>query len=68
MVAHEVLKDDADIAAENVEIIFAQIDAIEQDTALIGIIETGKQLDERRLAGAVLADEGQHFTSLKREA
>jgi hypothetical protein len=42
--------------------------AVEQDTALIGIVETGQELYQRCLAGSVLADKGEYFTGAKREA
>ena len=35
----------------------AQVLAVEQDAALGGLVEAREQLDERRLAGAVLADQ-----------
>jgi hypothetical protein len=35
--------------------------AVEQDTALVWIVETGQEFDERRLAGAVLAGKGDYL-------
>ena len=42
--------------------------AIEQDATFVGIVEAGEKLHERRLAGAVLADQREHFAGLQREA
>ena len=66
-VAHEVLEDHADVRAQLLEIVFAQIMAIEQDAAFVRVVEPRQQLDQCRLAGAVLADEREHFAGLQRE-
>ncbi len=68
VVAHEVLKNDADIAAQYTQVVFAQIHAIEQDAAFVRIVETRQKFDERRLAGAVFAHQGQHLAGFEREA
>ena len=47
------------------EVVLAQIVAVEQDAAFVGIVEARQQLDERRLAGAVLADERQHLAGVQ---
>ena len=61
VVAHEVLEDDADVRAKREEVVLAQIVAVEQDAALVRIVEAREQLHERRLAGAVLADQRKHL-------
>ena len=45
----------------------AQVVTIEQDTAFIGIVKAGKELHQRRLAGAILADERDHLAGVQRE-
>ncbi len=61
VVAHEVLEDDADVAAQRGEVVIAQVAAVEQDPALVRVVEPRQELDQRRLAGAVLADQRQHL-------
>ena len=53
IVAHEILEDDADVFAETVEVVVAEIDPIQEDSALVGIVEARQQLHQRRLPGAV---------------
>ena len=50
------------------EVVFAQVVAVEQDAAFVRIVEAREQLDQRRLAGAVLADQREHFAGVQREA
>ena len=58
LIAHEVLKDDADLRVQVVQIVFAQVDAIEQNLAFGRIVEPGNELDDRGLALAVFANQG----------
>ena len=58
VVAHVVLKDHADLAAQVVEVVLAQVDAVEQDAAAGRVVEPRQQFHERGLSGAVLADQG----------
>jgi hypothetical protein len=67
VIAHEVLEDDADIGAQREEIVFPQVVAIEQDPAFVRIVEAREQLDERGLAGAVLADQREDLSGPKLE-
>ena len=60
--AHEVLEDDPDLAVKVGEVVLAEVDAVEQDLALGGIVETGDELDDGGLALAVLADERDAFS------
>ena len=57
LVAHEVLEDDADLRVQIVQVVFAQIDAIEQNLAFGRIVEPRDELDDGGLALAVFADE-----------
>ena len=68
VVADEILEDDAHVAAQRVEIVFAQVVAIEQDAAFVRIVEPGQKLHQRGLAGAVLADQREHLAGAQREA
>ena len=68
IVADEILEDDAHVAAQRIEIVVAQVVAVEQDAAFVGIVEAGEQLHQRRLAGAVLAHQRQHLAGIQREA
>ena len=68
VVAHEVLEDDAHAAAQLLEVVFAEVVAVEQDAALVRVVEPGQQLHQRRLAGAVLADQRHHLARLQGEA
>ena len=61
LVAHEVLKDDTDLAVQVFDAVIPQINAVEQNTAVGRIVEAGNQFDDRRLALAILADQGDPF-------
>jgi hypothetical protein len=37
--------------------------AVEEDLPLVGLVDAGEGLDQRRLAGAVVADEGDDRSS-----
>ena len=67
VVAHEVLEDHADVRAQVVEVVVAQIAAVEQDAAFVGVVQAREQFDERGLARAVLADEREHFVGAQFE-
>src|SRR5689334_19032479 len=56
LIAHEVLKYDADFAIEIVQVVFAKVDSIEQDLSFDRIVEPGQEFDDRRLALAVFAN------------
>ena len=49
------------------EIVFAQVDAVEQDLAFGRIVEARDQLDDRRLALAVFADQRHALSGAQRE-
>src|SRR5215207_2254247 len=50
VVAHEVLEDDADRAAQVGEVVIAKVHAVEQDAPLGRIVQAREELGERRLA------------------
>src|SRR4030095_5927288 len=55
MVAHEVLEDYADLLAQRQRIDIAQIYSIDQNRTLGWIVESAQELDQCRLAGAIVA-------------
>ena len=55
------------LRAQREEVVVAQVVSVEQDAAFVRVVETRQQLDQRRLAGAVLADQRQHFAGVQRE-
>ncbi len=67
LIAHEVLEDDADVGAQREQVVFAQVVPVEQDAALVRIVEAREQLDQRGLAGAVLADQREDFSGVQLE-
>src|SRR5260370_25093664 len=67
VVADEILEDDSDILAKTVEVIVAQVDAVEQDAALVGIVEPREQLHERSLPRPIFSDQCDAFVRLERE-
>ena len=59
LVAREVLEDHPDPLAQGGLVPFPQVATIEQDPALVGVVQAREQLDQGGLAGTVLADQGQ---------
>jgi hypothetical protein len=45
-VAHEILKNDADLSVKVGNVVFAQIDSVQQNLSLCGVIEPRDQLDD----------------------
>src|SRR6266852_8197215 len=62
-----ILEDDAELAAQVLEIDFADVDAVEQDLAALNVVEAEKERDERGLAGAGVADDGESLAGLDAE-
>ena len=54
-----VLQNDAEMAAEILEVEAANIHTVEKDFAALNIVETQKKLDDGGLAGAGVADDGE---------
>ncbi len=52
------------LRAQLFEVVFAEVVAVEQDAALVRVVEPRQQLDQRGLAGAVLAHQRQHLAGL----
>ena len=65
--ADEVLEHRRDARSPRREIELAQVDAVDLDRAGLRIVEAAQQLRERRLAGAVLADDGERRAGGNRE-
>ena len=68
VVAHEILEDDADAAAQVLDVVFAEVMTVEQYTALVRVVQAGQQLHQRGLARAVLADQRHDLPRPEREA
>ena len=67
VIAHEILEDDADIGANREQVVLAQIVPVEQDAAFVRIVEPRQQLDQRGLAGAVLAHQREDLAGVQLE-
>jgi len=65
---HILLQHHADAVAQILQRIITHIDAVHQNFALIGIIQPGNHLHQRRFAGAGGADDSHHLTGLRGEA
>ena len=59
LVADEVLEDHADAAPQGLGLPLLQGGAVQQDAALLGLVQAGQQLDEGGLAAAVVTHQGQ---------
>ena len=68
LVVDVVLEHRADLRAQLVGIEVADVDAVDQDPALDRVVEAADELEQRRLAGAVAADDRQGLPRLDREA
>ena len=55
VVADEILKDHAHRRAQAGQVIVAQVAAIQQDAALVGVVKAGQQFDQGGFARAVFA-------------
>src|SRR5207237_10906091 len=62
LVAHEILKDDTDVAMQIFEGVLPQVDAVEQNLSFGGVVEACDELDHGRLALAILTDQGDPFS------
>ena len=58
--AHRLLLDQTDLPAEPAQLQLAEVDAVEEERAALRVVEALEQPADRRLAGAALADEGDH--------
>ena len=63
----EFLADDGDLVAERGERQRAEVVAVEEDAAAGRVVEPRQQVEDRRLAGAGAADEGDALAGLDRE-
>ncbi len=57
LITHEVLEDDPDFAVKIFQVVFAEIDAVEQHLSISRIVKASDQLHDSRLALAVFSDE-----------
>ena len=55
---NEVLEHGGHPPSPRLEVKLAKVDAVNLDCTRLGVVETAEELGERRLAGAVLADDG----------
>ena len=62
VVVNVILEDHADLALPGDRIELLEIDPVQGDRPLLGIVEAAEQLDQRRFAGTVFADQGDHFS------
>ncbi len=53
-----ILEDDAEHAAQVLDIDFADVDAVEEDLSALDVVEAEEQRDQSGLAGAGVADDG----------
>src|SRR4029077_18387653 len=59
-----LLKNEADVPPGRIELQFADIDSVDQDTPRGRIIESGNQTEQRCLAGTGRADDGDALPGL----
>ena len=62
-----ILQDHAEAAAEFGEVHFFYVDAVDFDRALLHVVEAHQQRDDRGLAGAGVADDGDRLTGFDGE-
>ena len=67
-VAHKLLEENAETLAQLVGVEAPYVDAVKQHSALLGVVETQQELDERGLAVAVAAVDGGHLAAAGPEA
>src|SRR5580692_35742 len=67
LISHEILKNNAKLTMQIFEIVFSQVDAIEQNLPLGRVIEACNQLDDGRLPLPIFANQRQslRWTQLK---
>src|SRR5690606_35332912 len=63
-----ILKDPADVRGPPVLAPVGHVHAVQDDAALIGQMPPGDEVEQRRLAGAVAADDGNELPRLHRQA
>ena len=56
-----VLQDDAEAAAEGGEVLVADVDAVDEDLAVLDVVEAHHEGDDGGFAGAGVADDGGGF-------
>src|SRR5580658_3954155 len=64
-ITHEILEDHADFAIEIFQVIFAEIDSVEQDLPLRRVIKASEEFDNGGLALAVFTDQRDSLLGVK---
>src|SRR5271155_1403441 len=67
LVPHEVLKNNADLAVQVLEVVLSEIDAIQKHLPFGGIVKPGEQLDDGRFSLAVFADQRDPLSRMEME-
>ena len=67
IISHEILEDDADVLSQTVQVVIPEIDAVEQNAPLVGVVEAREQLHQRRLARTVLPHQSDALVRLECE-
>ena len=67
LVGGVVLEHHAELAAQLLRVVLADIEAVDQDLARVRVVEAAQQLDDRRLAGAVASDQRHRLPRLDGE-
>src|SRR5579864_5149114 len=67
VITHEILKDGSDFVPQRVQVIIAEIDAIEENFAFRGIVEASEKLGEGGFSLAVFSYEGYPLVRLDHE-
>ena len=67
-VGYVILEDYADLRPQFRQIIFLDVAPTHQNFALVRVVKAVQQLDDRRLARSVAANQGDCLTRLNREA
>src|SRR5579862_2355037 len=64
-IAHIVLKNDSDLAMEILDLVVAQVNAIQENTARCGIVQACEKFDQCRFSLAIFSDERHTFPLLQ---
>ena len=63
-----VLRHQSDPPAQRAQVGRAEVHALDQDNAAVGIVKARQQAEQRRLAAAIAADNGDHLPGLHSQA
>ena len=62
-VSHEILKNNADLPVEIVEVVFSKVDSIQQHLTFERVVKPGKQLDDSCFSLAVFSNQRDPFAA-----